>query len=328
MMAQAAPSDDGFSLQISPSPLIATVKPGTTTSLDLQIRNTGSAAQTLKMGLRAFKIDQTTGQVDLETQTATDVPQFVTFGTPTFSLETGQIMTQHVTIATPANAGFTYSFAITVAQQTPPQASNGQTAIDGSVAVFTLLNVDRPGATSQLELTQLIASKHVYEYLPATITLKFKNSGNTLIQPKGTVYIQRHSNDAQPLAAINLNQSGGYILPDSSRDLTVTWNDGLPHYDAIDGSTKQKLNWQGGDLTKLRFGRYVAKVVAVYSDGQRDIPITAEVSFWVIPWRLLLVGGVILLLIIVGIVASLLKSTKLFRRRHNRTTSNYGRPKN
>ncbi|MBC7582080.1 hypothetical protein H7097_04430 [Aeromicrobium sp.] len=310
------PTDEGFALQVSPSPLVQTIKPGQTSTFDLQIRNTNSQQQNLKMGLRSFTVDGTTGAVQLGDKSPSDVAQFVTFSDPTFTTQAGQIFTQRVVVATPASAGFTYSFAITVSQQNPPKAVKGNTSIQGSVAVFTLLSVDRPGAVRKLELSQFAATKHAFEYLPASFDLKLKNSGNTLVQPSGTIYIQRHSDDKKPLAAIQLNKAGGFILPGSTRQLTTEWNDGFPHYISTteDGKTSRRLSWAGGDFTKLRIGRYTAKLVAVYDDGQRDVPITSEVTFWVIPWRMLLILVVILAIILVGVATILRKSTKAIKR--------------
>lgn len=309
--------DEGFSLQVSPSPLIATVKPGIATTLDLRIRNTSSVTQALKMGMRSFTIDETSGKVNLQKTSPADVARFVRFEQPTFSVAAGAIFTQKVIIETPASAGFTYSFATTISQQDPPKAEKGKTALQGTIAVFTLLNVDKPGATRQLTLTRLTAAQHVYEYLPADFSLTLKNSGNTLAQPKGTVYIQRHSDDPQPLAAIPLNQNGGFILPNTSRSIQASWNGGFPHYETtVDSQTQasqSKLSWQGGDVSKLRVGRYVAKVVATYDDGQRDVPLTAEVTFWVIPWRMLAVATLIIALVGIGIVTTFRKSTKALR---------------
>jgi hypothetical protein len=309
----------GFSLQVSPSPLVQTIKPGVTSKFDLQIRNTSDESQNLKMGLRAFTINSTTGKVDLKNSQPGEVKDFVSFSNPNFSVEAGQIFTQHIIVATPKSAGFTYSFAVVISQQNPPQAKNGESAIQGSVAVFTLLSVDRPGATSKLSLSELQVGRHVYEYLPATISVKLKNSGNTLVQPKGTIYIQRKSNDTKPLASIELNKAGGYILPNSERTMSVDWKDGFPHYTSYtgsDGQTHKKLSWDSGDFTKLRFGRYVAKVVAVYNDNGRDVPIQAEITFWVIPWRVLLIILAILAICIVGLVTIIRKSSKAIPHPH------------
>ena len=314
-------TDSGFSIQVSPSPLIATVKPGETSIQELRIRNTGSKSQELKMGLSTFAVNSQTGKVDLGNSVPKDVEQFVTFSQPNFTAQAGEIITQRVTIAMPESAGFTYSFAITISQQNPPKAPKGSSAINGSVAVFILISVDKPGATRTLELGELTATKRVFEFLPATFTMNLKNVGNSLVQPKGTIYIQRHSNDKVPIAAIDINSAGGFILPKSSRELSVQWNDGFPHYQAKtldNGKTENPLNWGGSDISKLRFGRYVAKMVAVYNDGNRDVPIDAEVTFWVIPFRIIFVIALIVLIIVIGFVSIIRKSTKLITRGANR----------
>lgn len=316
----AAQSSSAFSLQVSPSPLVATVKPGVDTTLQLQIRNTSSSAQDLVMGLRAFSIDDKTGQVDLGDAPTQDIQKLISFSKPVFKLQAGEIMTQSVYVHTPASAGFSYSFAITIAQTNPPKAANGKSAIAGTVAVFTLLNVDRPGASRKFDLQSIKLDKHVYEYLPATVTLKIKNTGNVLVQPQGTVYIQRHSSDPTPIQAIGLNKGGGYVLPSTTREYTVTWDDGYPHYEINESTKKQKLSWQGNALSKFRMGRYVVKVVAVYDDGQRDVPVMAEVSFWVIPWRMLLIALAVVLLLIVGTIAMLRSFGKAVRSTSQKVT--------
>jgi hypothetical protein len=322
-LAATPAADEGFAVQVSPSPLIETIKPGVASTFDLQIRNPNSRSQDLRMGLRSFTVGAESGEVKLGTSAPADVSKFVTFSDPTFTVQAGQIFTQHVIIAPPSTAGFTYSFAISISQQNPPKAQKGSSAIRGSVAVFTLLSVDRPGAVRKLVLNQLSVTKHVYEYLPASITVSFRNTGNTLVQPKGTIFIQRSSKDKTSLAAIQLNKSGGYILPGSSRVLTTTWSDGFPHYQpSANDPAKQSLSWSGGDFTKLRFGHYVAKLVAVYDDGEHDVPINAEIGFWVIPWRIILVGLFILLFVIIGFVTIIRNSSKALKRgtKHGKPT--------
>jgi hypothetical protein len=43
----------------------------------------------------------------------------------------------------------------------------------------------------------------------------------------------------------------------------------------------------------------------VYNDGQRDIPINGSVSFWVVPWKLILILLVIGAFVAIGIWSSL-----------------------
>ncbi|MBI2439455.1 MAG: hypothetical protein HYV45_02555, partial [Candidatus Moranbacteria bacterium] len=47
------------------------------------------------------------------------------------------------------------------------------------------------------------------------------------------------------------------------------------------------LKWDWNDASKLRFGKYQAKLLLIYDDGTRDIPIEGMVSFWVVPWRII-----------------------------------------
>lgn len=284
-----AQSEQGFAVQVSPSPLIATVQPGVESTLELRIRNTGTETQALKMGTRSFAVDDSSGQVKLGEDDPVSVRDVVSFVDPLFTLHAGEIFTQRIHVNPPADSGFTYDFAVTIAQQNPPKAAKGSSAISGSVAVFTLINVDRAGSTRQFTLSSVSASKHTYEFLPVTISVKLKNTGNTSVQPVGTVFIKRKASDNRQLAALPLNQDGGYIVPGSTRTFNVSWSDGFPRYETVKegDTTRRKLVWRGG-LDNLRFGRYIAQVVALYNDGQRDVPIMAEVSFWVIPWRIIL----------------------------------------
>lgn len=311
-----AQNDEGFSLQVSPSPLVATIQPSTDTTLELQIRNTNSSTQALKMGLRSFSIDDATGQVQLGEEVTAEVEQMITFRKPTFTLQAGEIFTQQIVVHADKNKGFSYNFAITVSQENPPKGTKGQSAIAGSVAIFTLITVNKTGAVRKFELSSLSASAHSYEYLPAKIDVKLRNSGNINVQPTGTVFIQRHSTDTMPLATLPLNDSGGYILPGATRTFTVAWTDGFPHYKTTQNGTtpKKELNWQGGGMSKLRFGKYVAKVVAIYDDGERDVPIMAEVSFWVIPWRIILITVVVGLIVLVGVFVTVRSIGRAARR--------------
>lgn len=319
-LAHAQTPEEGFSLQVTPSPLVATVKPGTTTTLEMNIRNTNTTPQKLKMGLKTFSVDETSGQVSLGKDEPSDVKDFVRFSNPTFEVEAGAIFNQKIFIDTPAKAGFTYSFAITISRDESPQAQKSTGAkIKGTVAVFTLLTVDRPGSQRKFELHDFTADRHVYEFLPARFSIKLKNTGNTLVQPKGNLYIQRGSNDQTPLTVMPLNQTDGYILPGTSRTFTADWQDSFPHFETVNGTNKKRLVWDWSNVSKLRIGKYTAKVVAVYDDGQRDVPVTSEVSFWVIPWRI--IAGLILIvgLLLVGAFTIIRKTTRLAKNVRHKT---------
>ena len=295
----AVPGD--FNLQVTPSPLVTTIKPGTKSQVELKIHNSGTGAEELKIEPRSFTLSSDSTTVDLLGTAPPEISGWLTFSQPKFTLHPGEWTTENIVLNPPKDVGFSYSFALVISRQSNPKPLPGSRAINGSLAVFTLVNVDRPGATSNLEVSSFSVSKHLYEYLPATLSVKFRNTGNTIAQPFGNIFIQRGSKDKTPMNSLSVNETRGYILPGTERTITATWNDGFPVYQTIknnDGTTSQKLVWNWAKLSQLRIGRYTAHLVAVYNQGGRDVPIEGTVSFWVIPWKILLVLLVVTLLVL------------------------------
>jgi len=286
--AHAADVPSDFNLQVTPSPLVTTVKPGVKSTVELKVRNGGSGTENLKIEPRSFKFDSKTGKVNLEDDTSPPVAPWISFSAPKFSVATGQTFSEQITLNFPKESGFSYSFALVISRQVNPKPVAGQRAINGSLAVFTLVNVDRPGAKSSLQVVSFTTTKKLYEYLPATIDVRFHNNGNTIVQPLGNIFIQRSVSSKKPLATLVVNKNQGYILPDTERTFSTQWNDGFATYQGEvqpDGTEKQNLQIDWSKLSHFRIGKYTAKMVAVYSDGQHDVPIEGTVSFWVVPWR-------------------------------------------
>lgn len=313
--AQSTASTGEFSLQVTPSPLVATVKPGQTTELELQIRNAGTTVEELKIEPRAFRFDDATGQVSLQDTTPPDIAAWISLSNPTFTIQPGAWFTEKVRVSLPKDSGFSYSFALVISRNKAPVKTDGR-IIKGSLAVFTLINVDRPGASSKLEVVSFTASKKVYEYLPAEFSVRLKNTGNTIVQPYGNIFVGR---GGDPISTLKVNENKGYILPDTSRTLTTEWTEGFPVYETTteNGKTSTKTVWNWANAADFRLGRYTAKLVAVYSDGKHDIPIEGSVSFWVVPWKILLGMFVVALLVLVGLwslVRKIIRGVKRLRK--------------
>lgn len=313
--AMAVGDDVPFSLQVTPSPLVASLKPGESKTLELRIRNDSANDEELKTEMRAIKASGQ-GEVQLQNDAPKDV-EWVKFENPTFKVKGGEWFTQHVQMDMPKDAGFSYSFAIVVSRATEIAPPEGKQALQGAVAVFTLVNVDRPDATRKFMVEGFQSQKRLYEYLPANFSIKLKNDGNTIVQPFGNVFIQRKSG-GQPLAVLPINGSGGYILPDRTRTFNTDWSEGFPVYRATKSADnvepKTSLAWDWGKAQHFRFGKYVAKMIAVYNDGQRDVPIEAEITFWVIPWKLLTVLLLVLIILVIGVVVIVRRFARLGRR--------------
>ncbi len=300
VQAASNPIPSDFNLQITPSPIVTSVKPDQKTQVPLKIRNGGSGAEDLRIETRAFTYNSKDGQVTLQDSTSPEVSSWVSFSTPTFSVSPGEWFTDTITFNTPKDAGFSYSFAVVISRQKEPKATGGSRLIKGSVAVFSLVNVDRPGATSSMKVVSFTSAKRLYEYLPATFNVRFQNTGNTIVQPFGNIFVARTATAKTSLATLTVNEKRGYILPNTSRTVNAVWNDGFAVYKAdtnnVSGANKHlSIDWS--KLSHFRIGRYTAHLVAVYSDGHHDIPIEGTVSFWVIPWRAIALFIVVIVLL-------------------------------
>lgn len=312
--AQTIPTSD-FSVEVSPSPLAATVQPGKSATIELKIRNASTKQERYKIESRSFTISQDSQAVKLSDSAPAEMKDWIHYSNPTFTVDPGAWFVQRITIKLPNSAGFTYPFAVVISragEHADNIATEGGRILKGSVAVFALINIDKPGATRKLELSSFTTSQPVYEYLPATLKLKLKNTGNSIVQPYGNFYIQRGSTTETTLGVLPVNDTQGYIMPGKSREITADWRDGFPVF-TKEGS-ENVVDWTPESNAQFRIGQYTAKVVAVYNDGTRDIPIVGEVSFWVIPWRILLVILIILVVLGFGIWSLVRRVVRKLRR--------------
>jgi len=287
-----------LNLMTSPLPLNVTTKPGVPVTADIRIKNNGAQPEQLKVQLLKFGANGDSGQPKIEDPSPNDIYfNWVHFSEVNFDAEPNVWKTIHMTISPPKEAAFGYYYAVVFTRANPDKPTNGQSAFEGGVASLVLLSVDAPGARREAQVVSLMATRKVYEFLPASFNVKLHNSGNLHVAPTGTMFIKR--GNAQ-VAALDFNNERGNILPGTNRVFSLDWSDGFPSYQdvKVGDKTKKALNWDFGKIQKLRFGRYTAQLVAVYDDGQRDVPVEAVVSFWVIPWRIL--GVILLITIFVG----------------------------
>lgn len=298
-LPHAAHAADGeFSLQVTPAPLTTLIKPGQSATTEVKIRNLGQSAEELKIEPRSFTFNSTTQSIEIDDGMPPDIADWIGFSSPTFTIQPGQWFTQKVHISIPKDAGFSYSFVLLISRANEPSVDAGR-SLKGSVAIFSLINVDRPDAVRKLEVTSFSATKGIFEKLPVDLTLRVKNTGNTIAQPAGNIFIQRDVASNSPISVLPLNEKGGFILPGTEREFKTSWNDGF--------------NGDWRNIANLRFGSYAAKAVMVYDDGQRDVSMEKHVSFWVIPWTILFVGILLVSLVAFGawsVVSKLAKASK------------------
>ncbi len=332
-VSASAAESKPLNLITSPLPINLETAPGTPAATELKVKQNSGEDARLKVSLMKFGAFGEDGRPRLYDRGPGDEYfDWVKFDKTTFAAPNNVWQTVRMTINVPKSAAFGYYYAVVFSREGDDVRQSGNTnAINGGSAVLVLLDAKSPGAKKQVTADALISKRGVYEFLPASFDVKLRNTGNIHVIPHGNIFITKGK---KQIATINLNEEQGNILPGSKRIYPVEWTDSFPHFEKVVENGKVKLDknnkpvmhlvWSNGMSKEikphLRMGRYTAHLFAVYDDGKRDIPIEAKVSFWVIPWRLLLGLVVTLALASVGVYTIGRGAwRRLFRRKGRRT---------
>lgn len=318
---QPTPATQPINLTVSPISLNIVTDPGASTNATIKIRNNGSVTENLHLSLATFTAN-TAGDTPVITdfKADDDSQNWLQFSEDTFTVKPGEWKTLQVTFSPPSSAALGYYYAILVERQQEADVEGGSTAVTGVPAILVLTEVSSPLAKKELQLVSFSSSKRLYEFLPAEFQLSIKNTGNIQTAPSGDIFID--SQDKHDLGIVPINPARGMILPGSTRTYTVHWDQGFPKYifekDEL-GNVKMKLDWDFSQANKFRIGKYEATALFVYDNGQRDIPTEATLSFWVMPWRIMLAALAVIALVTTGIILPITMITK--RLRSNRKKS-------
>lgn len=313
----------GMNVTLSPVFMNLTTDPGVPVSSQLKIQNNNQFTEYFTFRLAKFKANETGDKPVLEEVGPQDeFIKWISFSEDQFSVGSNEQKTVKFTISPPKDAALGYYYAIMVQRIKNADVSFGA-AVAGAPSFLVILEVRSPNAKRELKLEDFTTSAAVYEYLPVDFSIKFKNTGNLHSVPFGNIFIDWGGD--KNISSVELNQTRGNVLPQSSREFRVFWEDGfivrVPKRDEngkvlIDknGKTKYETKINFNKITEFRIGKYTAHLVAVYDNGERDVPLEASVSFWVIPWKIILGGVFLLLLILLGLRSTITSIIRGLRR--------------
>ena len=322
----AAPVDNSFNLVTSPLPINLAGPPGSTLTTDIRVKNGGTATDKLKITLMKFSAYGEAGKPAIADRApGDDYFDWVSFSPQTFDAPPNVWETVKMTVKLPKTAAFGYYYAVAFSRANPVQASGKQNVLLGSTAILVLVDAQVPGEQRTASVTSFTADQRFYEFLPATFTVKVHNSGKIHLVPTGNIFI---SKGGKTVATLGVNTALGNVLPGTNRIFTSNWSDGFPVYVqkqangqvVLDKNDKPvtNLQWDFSKASKLKFGHYTAHLLMAYDNGQRDVPMEAEVGFWVVPWRILAAGLVVLVFIGVGLWSTGGKIVRKFRQIKNK----------
>lgn len=315
-----------FRLVTSPLPINLVTEPGTTISAPIRVKNDGNVQEEIKVDLMKFGAYGENGAPQLlDPEAGDDFLSWARFSEEEFALAPGEWKSVTATFTVPEYASFGYYYAVVFSRAGEPiRPADGQTGLSGGSAVLVLLEAKVPNAKREAEVVEFRADRKWYEFLPTSFLVRVKNNGTVHIAPRGNIFVGREGEEQSSI--LEVNSEKGNILPNTLREFETEWTDGFPLYREkmengkgvrdSEGNVIRELVWDWKDASKFRFGKYQAKLLLVYDDGKRDVPIEGMLDFWILPWRLMLVAGVAGLLIGVGFWSVFSKLwKKLFRRK-------------
>ncbi len=315
-----ASPETGINLNISPVFINLVTDPGKPISSEIRVQNNNNIKEYLEFGLYKFIPNDTGSQpVIIDVPADDPFPSWIVFEDKQFVLEPNEIKTVRYTISPPRDAALGYYYAIAVTRIREKQGGDAQAVISAAPAMSVLLEVRSPHAKREIQLVEFTTDKPVYEYLPVEFRIKVKNTGNIHVVPFGDIFIDWGSK--KDVGIVKANPKRGNVLPQTERIYRDAWSDSFIVKVPKDNQNVEDLTqpivyetkWDLQKADRFRIGKYTAHLLLVYDNGQRDIPVEATVSFWVIPWKILGILAVVILFTFIGVrgfILSLFSSVK------------------
>jgi hypothetical protein len=305
-----AQNNVGSIITTSPISLDLTAKPGSSVSTMLQVENDSSRPMTLTVKLEEFRASGSDGQAQIYSPPKnTPSLSWVHFSKTKLTAQPNLWNSIKMSINLPKSAALGYYYAVLFVPNSG-FTTKSNANIKGANAVLILLDAQTPSANDSLVIKDFESKKTIYQYLPASFSINVANQGNIYTAPQGDIYISRTIN-GPTIDTIPINSSQGNVLPKSNRIFNVSWSNGFPVYQYKryhnqiltnkNGSPITELSWNFHNSSEFRIGKYYARLVLVYNNGIRDIPVESAVAFWVLPWELIIAFVVIIFIFLLGI---------------------------
>lgn len=318
------------SLTISPSLMDLTANPGDTIKETFRIRNNTDTPIALSISVDKLDPHSRNGEVvPIKPQPNDPSISWVSFETTSFVANSREWVDIPVTISVPKTAAFGYYYAFLVGPNKTAGTQFGPTTkLLGEIVLPVLLNVTAPNAKSTLSLLSFTPQSFFNQYLPVVFSVTVQNAGNVALRPSGTIFVQLAGGNSD---ALNVNPSGGIILPGGIRTFSVPWKNGFLVQEPVveDGNvavdkfghviTNLVIHWD--KLPDFRIGKYTATALLVYDNGTRDVPMEASTTFWVFPYTAIGIGlaSLIVLFLVLRFILKwyIAKEMKKYQNKHS-----------
>jgi hypothetical protein len=207
-----------------------------------------------------------------------------------YTVRAEQTITIPFTVIVPENAPPGGHYSALMIGTRPPLSSDKSTVVTTSQVVTSLLFLRVSGdIVEQGRIRSFSTRSRLMERPEAMFDLRFENDGNVHVQPQGEIKIFNMWGQERGVIPINRDHLYGNVLANSVRNYSYEW----------------RGEWSLSDI-----GRYRALATVAYGQDQRQFD-SAELTFYVVPWKPVL----LILLLLIGFIALIVWSIKAYVRR-------------
>lgn len=301
-----APGSQGQALEIAPPVIYLTANPGQTITTQIFLRDISSGDLIVTGQTNDFVASGEDGTPKVILNDDSNNPYSLkSWVVPPASLNLvpHEIKTMNITVNVPANASPGGHYGVIRFTATPPSLKDTGVSLSASLGSLVLLtvngNIRHDLVLKDFSVSHGGTTGTLFESGPVSFTERLQNTGNVHEQPSGEISVTNMFN--KPVGSVGINHPPKNILPSSTRKFEQ----------ALDSSVIGN---------KKLFGRYKASLKITYDKKT----LTATKTFWVIPYRLI----IILALLLVAAFFALRALLKRYNRRVIEKAQAGGGPKN
>ena len=221
--------------------------------------------------------------------------QWISTDVDSITIEPGEQRKVKIIIDVPMDAEPGGHFASLFVTLNPPSEDDFEQGVGlgSNLGLLLLVHVNGDiNEDSELLEFGIVEEKTKGNRLPTTFYTRTKNSGTVHFKPRGTIDI--YNMIGRKSESVPANPLGGNVLPKSVRRLEARWLKSEDHN--TDGGFFKELS---NEWHNFALGRYKAVLNMEWSATQE--PLTGTVTFWVFPWRVLLVALIIIVILLSGL---------------------------
>lgn len=271
----AASAENGQALSITPPVLELQGEPGKTATATIKLTNISSGDLLIKSQINDFGAKNETGEPNIifdYTQESSYTLHSWVVAPPPFVLGSKQSKLVQFQVNVPADAEPGGHYAVFRFTGQAPEIQETGVAISASIGSLVLMRIggaiqEKASVVEYYSATPTFAKSAFFETGPISFVERIRNDGNIHVKPTGTIEVTDMLGRNAGTLRVNGDPANPQdpprsILPQSIRRFQETLN------------------------SKWMFGRYTAKMKLTY--GANSTPLESVTTFWVIPYKLIL----------------------------------------